>query len=602
MTTQPPVGRRFFSVRFLRLIVGVWVTALAALLIVATLTSLDRRQSELVDQTAAKLGVLRQARIDLIKGYLHVMAAGDPRSPFERTQGMVLLEQAASALDQALRLQQRASQPGESVAEKRAAEVAEFARALDRFRERLSNWRVPIGENPALETEIRSAFHVLERQADRIDDMIRDDLKREAQSHREVFSALLGGAVLLLSAIVMAVRRAERERALADQALRNREERLRQAVAVARLGLFDHDHRAGTIYWSPLEAEMHGLRGAEPTLQRLFEQTHPDDREAFVAAVRRAHDPQGDGVFSHEYRIVRPDGSVRWLNVRSQTAFGEVDGVVQPLRTIGAEVDVTDRKLAEAEIHSLNADLEQRVASRTTELQAALRELDSFAYAVSHDLRAPLRAMGGFSKALIEDHGDKLEGEARVFLDQIVHASKHMADLIDGLLTLSRSTRGDLRHDAIDLSALGESICQELAAAQPQRRVAWCVEPGMRCRGDARMIELVVRNLLDNAWKYSGKTPSAEICFVRELRAGTSYFCVSDNGVGFDMAHAARLFHPFQRLHRQDEFPGIGIGLATVQRIVRRHGGEIRAQAALGGGAKFCFSLPLIGPDAEPIP
>lgn len=124
----------------------------------------------------------------------------------------------------------------------------------------------------------------------------------------------------------------------------------------------------------------------------------------------------------------------------------------------------------------------------------------------------------------------------------------------------------------------------------------------MRCRGDARMIELVVRNLLDNAWKYSGKTLSAEICFVREFRAGTSYFCVSDNGVGFDMAHAARLFHPFQRLHRQDEFPGIGIGLATVQRIVRRHGGEIHAEAALGGGAKFCFSLPLIGPDAEFIP
>ncbi|MGB0127163.1 MAG: histidine kinase dimerization/phospho-acceptor domain-containing protein, partial [Rhodocyclaceae bacterium] len=436
MSKRTPASLWPILVRYLRPMVGVWVAALAAILIVATLTWLEQRQSDLVEQAGAKLGMLRQARIDLVKGYLHVMAAGDPRSPFERTQGMALLEQAATGLDQALRLQQEAFGQDAASEQERAAELSEFARALVRFRDRLRSWRVPIGENPALETEIRSTFHVLEREADHVDVAIRDDLERQARRHRRLFVWLLAGSVLLLGAIVMAVRVAERERARADQALRNREERLRQAVAVSQLGFFDHDHVSGDLYWSPLQEQIHGLPGGKPDLNTLFQQIHPDDREDFIAAVRRAHDPAGDGVFSYDYRIIREDGAVRWLSCRSQTVFGQISSVRQALRTIGAEVDITERKMAEEKIHSLNAELEQRVLDRTAELQAALRELDSFAYAVSHDLRAPLRAMGGFSKALMEDYGDKLEGEAKVFLGQIADAAKHMADLIDGLLTL----------------------------------------------------------------------------------------------------------------------------------------------------------------------
>ena len=255
------------------------------------------------------------------------------------------------------------------------------------------------------------------------------------------------------------------------------------------------------------------------------------------------------------------------------------------------QIELAERKRAEAEIKRLNADLEKTVEARIAELRAANTELDSFAYAVSHNLRAPLRAMSGFSQALKEDYGDHLDGDALGYLDQISLASRHMNELIDGLLTLSRSTRGELKQEALDISAMAERLLAEMIAAEQARRVAWTVEPGMQAQGDATMIEVVMRNLIDNAWKYTGKTPDATIRVYTGDSEGQRCFCVSDNGAGFDRAHAGKLFQPFQRLHRQEEFPGIGIGLATVQRIVHRHGGAIWAEGAPDQGATFCFTL-----------
>jgi PAS domain S-box-containing protein len=240
----------------------------------------------------------------------------------------------------------------------------------------------------------------------------------------------------------------------------------------------------------------------------------------------------------------------------------------------------------------LYQNLEQRVAERTAELTAANRELDSFAYAVSHDLRAPLRAMAGFSHALLEDYGDRFDGEARTYLHQIALASRRMGELIDGLLALSRSTRGELQRDTVDLSALARQTLADLANAEPARQVALEVESGLEARGDARMLEAVLRNLLDNAWKYTAHAAAPQIRVFSEQRDGRRWICVADNGAGFDMAHAGKLFKPFQRLHRQDEFPGIGIGLATVQRIVHRHGGAIEARGEPGKGATFRLCLP----------
>ena len=248
-------------------------------------------------------------------------------------------------------------------------------------------------------------------------------------------------------------------------------------------------------------------------------------------------------------------------------------------------------KFREMAIRQLNADLEQRVEQRTLELTNANRELESFAYAVSHDLRAPLRAMSGFSQALAEDYGHQLQGEAKSYLDQIVIASHKMSELIDGLLLLSRCTRGELQRDTVNISDLSRRLLDDLAKQFPARKIAVTIEAELQVDGDARMIEVVMSNLLGNAWKYTAHTTMPSIQVYAEEQDGRCYYCVADNGAGFDMSHSNRLFQPFQRLHRQDEFPGIGIGLATIQRIVHRHGGIINARGKPGKGAIFCFTL-----------
>ncbi len=238
------------------------------------------------------------------------------------------------------------------------------------------------------------------------------------------------------------------------------------------------------------------------------------------------------------------------------------------------------------------AELEARVAARTADLVEANRELDSFAYAVSHDLRAPLRAMSGFSEALVEDHAEELSPDARKWLEQIVIASTRMNDLIDGLLTLSRSTRGELKYAPIDISALAQDRLRQLHSEQPGQGLQAEIVEGVRLVGDPRMITAVVNNLVDNAWKYSQGRDCIHIAVEPTVIDGQPGVAISDRGAGFDPRHADKLFQPFQRLHRQDEFPGIGIGLATVQRIIHRHGGHLKAVGRPGKGARFSFSLP----------
>ncbi|TVQ31183.1 MAG: GHKL domain-containing protein [Wenzhouxiangella sp.] len=252
------------------------------------------------------------------------------------------------------------------------------------------------------------------------------------------------------------------------------------------------------------------------------------------------------------------------------------------------------RKAAQFRAHSeqVHAQLEQRVAARTVELTAANRELDAFAYAVSHDLRAPLRAMSGFSEALIEDHADQLHDEARQYLDQIILASRRMNELIDGILVLSRSTRGTLECRDINLSELAERQIERLRKSDPERRVAVEIEPDLVMHADPATIEVALNNLLENAWKYTRRTDNPRIQVKPTALGSDPAICIEDNGAGFDMAHADKLFKAFQRLHRQDEFPGTGIGLATVERIIHRHGGQIEASANPGKGARFVFSLP----------
>ena len=253
--------------------------------------------------------------------------------------------------------------------------------------------------------------------------------------------------------------------------------------------------------------------------------------------------------------------------------------------------DITGQVQAREEIRRLNAGLEKRVQERTSELTAANRELESFAYSISHDLRSPLRAIDGFSHLLAEDYEDKLDHQGRDYLGRVRKAVQRMGTLIDDILELSRVTRQEMRREPVDLGRLAEELNEEIARAWPGKQPAISLPGRCLAEGDPQLLRLMLQNLLENAWKYSGRNPAPEIEFGCETLDGRQVCYVRDNGVGFDMAHAGRLFTPFQRLHKPEDFQGNGIGLATVARIVRRHGGRIWAESAPGAGATFRFTL-----------
>jgi signal transduction histidine kinase len=263
----------------------------------------------------------------------------------------------------------------------------------------------------------------------------------------------------------------------------------------------------------------------------------------------------------------------------------------QPAAILEINRDVTERTRAEQEIRHLNAELEQRVIARTAQLQAANSELEAFVYSASHDLRAPLRGIEGWSRALLEDYSDRLDDRGREYLERLCSESDRMRQLIEDLLKLSRVTRAEMQCEVVDLSSLAGEIAERLREAWPQRDIEFVIKPGLLASGDPHLLEIALTNLLDNAVKFTAPRPLARIEFGKIAENGDAAFYVRDNGVGFEMTYASKLFGPFQRLHKSSEYPGVGIGLATVQRVVRRHGGRVWAHGLTGYGATFYFVL-----------
>jgi PAS domain S-box-containing protein len=338
------------------------------------------------------------------------------------------------------------------------------------------------------------------------------------------------------------------------------------------------------VRWNKACEEVVGL----PRDQALGKNDHdffPPEEAAFFSAKDREVLRSGQMLDIPEETIHTAHQGIRVLHTRKVPIL---DAAGQPQYLLGISEDITEQQQAEAHIRELN----QRLTERAAQLEAANQELEAFSYSVSHDLRAPLRAIDGFSQALLEDYHDRLDAAGQDYLGRIRRAAQRMGLLIDDLLGLARVSRTAIKAETVDVSALAQAVLAECRAAEPDRSVDTVVSTGLTTSADPRLLRVALENLLGNAWKFTSRQPQARIEVGAAQQNGLTVFCVRDNGAGFDMTSADRLFGAFQRMHTLDEFPGTGIGLAIVERIIRRHGGRIWAESAAGQGAAFYFVLP----------
>lgn len=396
------------------------------------------------------------------------------------------------------------------------------------------------------------------------------------------------------------------------EALRESEEKYRNLVERSNDGILIIQDGVVKFINARL-AELWGGSVEELLETPMIRHIHPDERDKVMERYQRRMANENVPPI-YETVLLRNDGTT----VQAEINAGVISYKGKPADLIMVR-DITEHKRAEEELRKHRDHLEELVKERTAELnakkdelqdrhtallsimeelnittsqlEATNKELQAFSYSVSHDLRVPLRAIEGFSQALLEDYGNKLDAEGKDYLWRLWGASQKMSQLIEAMLTLSRLTRSDIKRENVDLSALAKTLAEELQRTQPDRKAVFVIAKGVTATGDAAMLRIVLDNLLGNAWKFTGKHPSARIEFgVKEIEGKPAYF-VKDDGAGFDMAYADKLFSAFQRLHTEAEFPGIGIGLATVQRIIHRHGGRVWAQGEVEKGATFYFTL-----------
>ncbi len=378
------------------------------------------------------------------------------------------------------------------------------------------------------------------------------------------------------------------KRKQAETQLQSLSLRLQLALESAHIGTWDRLLSSDQVTWDQCLVDLYGFDRLDhpATYQEWRAQVYAADIEE--VEVRQQALLDNNIPYDIDFRVWRGDGTLGWIR---SSALVQRDDEGQALSMIGINYDITDRKLAE-----------QQILRTAAQLETSNRELEAFAYSVSHDLRAPLRAIDGFSRALVEDYGDQFDEEGRDYFDRIRHNVGRMGQLIDDLLRLSRVSRSTMAYTPVDLSALVQAQIDELHSAEPERAVTAIVAPNLTVSADPTLMQVALSNLVQNAWKFTAHHSAATLEFGVMPQGGEPVYYLRDDGAGFDMAYANKLFGVFQRLHNTDEFPGTGIGLATVQRAIHRHGGRVWAEAAVEQGATFYFTLPSVPLASVPLP
>lgn len=386
------------------------------------------------------------------------------------------------------------------------------------------------------------------------------------------------------------------DRRRADEQRERTARELAEAQRIAHLGSWNLDLVNNALTWSD---EIYRIFEIDPdrfgaSYEAFLNAIHPDDRDLVNSAYSASVKSRLPYDIVHRLRM--EDGRIKYVHEKCETYYAD-DG--RPLRSAGTVHDITDRKQAEDEIRQLNQQLEARVVQRTAQLEESNRELEAFAYSVSHDLRTPLRAIDGYRGLLESRIGGLLDDESRRYLESISRGATRMGRLIDDLLAYSRMGRAGLMRGPVDMGALVREVVEELSPLAATRDVRWHIEGLPQATGDRPMLRLVLQNLLSNALKFTATRATANVTVGSRDEGAETVFHVRDNGVGFDMQYAGKLFGVFQRLHGVEEFEGIGIGLAKVRRIIDLHGGRTWAEGQVNQGATFCFSLPQRPPGHE---
>lgn len=381
------------------------------------------------------------------------------------------------------------------------------------------------------------------------------------------------------------------ERKGIENALRESEEYLKLGYEAANLGIWKNNLDTMEVKFDDRARIHYGFDDYNVNLSDVIARIHPDDMERLKSEIEKATAPAGTDKYATEYRVIHPDGNVRWLYIGVRVIF---EGEGENRRSVigyGTSLDITERKRAEEKISQMNKELEERVKERTNQLEAVNRELESFSYSVSHDLRAPLRSIDGFSSILQKDFAGSLNEQSLDYFSRIRKASQTMGQLIDDMLKLSRVTKAEMKMEKVNLSEIVTTLTNEIKELNPNRKAEFIIQNDIVVSGDKNLLRIALKNLVDNAWKYSSKNESTKIEFGKIIHENITVYLIRDNGVGFNMKYVGKLFGAFQRLHGVAEFEGTGIGLATVNRIITKHGGSIWAEAEINKGASFYFKL-----------